>query len=111
LRGNIICAAQDPDRSGGSSGGGLLPARFNSVYLAIIGVYAGLFILRNPYIFAALTIATIIPQNSTTTSLNSLVLFFYDTGLFMNFAEAVYCVRLITWLSIACCLTSFAFFS
>lgn len=67
--------------------------------------------LQNPYIFAALSIATIIPQNSTTTSLNSLVILFYDSGLFMNFAEAVYCVRLVTWLSILCCLLSFAIFS
>ncbi len=83
----------------------------NPTYLAIVGIYAGLLALRNPYIFAFLTIATIIPQNSTTTSLNSLVLFFYDSGLFMNFAEAVYCVRLMTWLSISCCIISFALFA
>lgn len=76
-----------------------------------MGVYAGLFALKNPYIFAALSIATIIPQNSTVTSLNSLVLFFYESGLFMSFAEAVYCVRLITWISIGCCLASFAVYA
>eukprot|EP00197_Chlamydomonas_leiostraca_P014679 CAMPEP_0202867688 /NCGR_PEP_ID=MMETSP1391-20130828/9571_1 /ASSEMBLY_ACC=CAM_ASM_000867 /TAXON_ID=1034604 /ORGANISM="Chlamydomonas leiostraca, Strain SAG 11-49" /LENGTH=153 /DNA_ID=CAMNT_0049547751 /DNA_START=11 /DNA_END=469 /DNA_ORIENTATION=- len=88
----IVCQSLDPK---GDKGG--LPNRINPVYLAIIGVYAGLFALKNPYIFAALSIATIIPQNSTVTSLNSLVIFFYESGLFMSFAEAVYCVRLITW--------------
>jgi hypothetical protein len=29
----------------------------------------------------------------------------------MNFAEAVYCVRLVTWLSIICTLLSFAIFA
>lgn len=83
---------------------------FNPAYTAIFALFGGLFLFRNPYIFAALTILTIIPQNSAVTSLNSLVLIFYDSGLFMNFAEAVYCVRLISWLSIACTLVSFAVF-
>lgn len=103
-----MCRAE-PGRDRPSSSG-LLPARFNGVYAGIFGAYAGLFALQNPYIFAGLAIATIIPQNSTVTSLNSLVIFFYESGLFMNFAEAVYCVRLITWLSIGCCLASFAIF-
>lgn len=102
----VVCQALDPK---GEKGG--LSIRINPVYLAIAGSYAGLFAFKNPYIFAALSIATIIPQNSTVTSLNSLVLFFYESGLFMSFAEAVYCVRLITWLSIASCLASFALYS
>ncbi len=61
---------------------------FNAAYLAIFGVFAALFLFRNPYIFAALSIITILPQNSTVTSLNSMVLLFYESGLFMNFAEA-----------------------
>jgi hypothetical protein len=97
----------DP-RGGGSKAGGF---QFNTAYAAIFGVYAGLFLFRNPYIFAALSILTIIPQNSAITSLNTLVNMFYDSGLFMNFAEAVYCVRLMTWLSIACTLISFAIFA
>lgn len=108
--GGVACRALDP-RGGGpksSSGGGGF--QFNSAYAAIIGTYAGLFLLRNPYIFAALTVLTIIPQNSAITSLNSLVILFYESGLFMNFAEAVYCVRLMTWLSIGCTLVSFAIF-
>ena len=60
--------------------------QFNPVYAGICGGYAALMLLQNPYIFAGLTILTIIPQNSSTTSLNSLVLIFYDSGLFMNFA-------------------------
>ncbi len=103
------CSATDPDKQ--ASSWSVLPSRFNPAYVAIVGAYAALFALRNPYIFAALSIATIIPQNSTTTSLNSLVIFFYESGLFMNFAEAVYCVRLVTWLSILCCLLSFSVFS
>jgi hypothetical protein len=83
----------------------------NPAYLAIVAGFGLLFLFRNPYIFAAVTILTIIPQNSAVTSLNSLVLLFYDSGLFMNFAEAVYCVRLISWLSIACMLISFALFA
>lgn len=117
---HLACHATDPDNSSrnspGSSGTSsssplsLLPSRFNPAYLAIFAGFAALFALRNPYIFAVLTIAFIIPQNSTTTSLNSLVLFAYDTGIFMNFGEAVYCVRLLTWLSIVACLASFALF-
>ncbi|KAL6763038.1 hypothetical protein V8C86DRAFT_3130291 [Haematococcus lacustris] len=117
---HLACHATDPDNSSrnspGSSGSSsssplsLLPSRFNPAYLAIFAGFAALFALRNPYIFAVLTIAFIIPQNSTTTSLNSLVLFAYDTGIFMNFGEAVYCVRLLTWLSIVACLASFALF-
>ncbi|GIL64544.1 hypothetical protein Vafri_18445 [Volvox africanus] len=102
-----VCRSLDP-RGGGKASGGF---QFNVAYAAIVGTYALLFLLKNPYIFAALSILTIIPQNSAITSLNSLVILFYDSGLFMNFAEAVYCVRLMTWLSIACTLISFAIFS
>ncbi|GLC49323.1 hypothetical protein PLESTB_000206700 [Pleodorina starrii] len=102
-----ICRSLDP-RGGGKAASGF---QFNVAYAAIIGTYGLLFLLKNPYIFAALSILTIIPQNSAITSLNSLVILFYDSGLFMNFAEAVYCVRLMTWLSIACTLISFAIFS
>ena len=153
-----LCRANDPKERGMSAGGGL-GGGFNSAYLAIFGVFGALFLFRNPYIFAALSIITILPQNSTVTSLNSMVLLFYESGLFMNFAEAshesstprlhicllidsthykigscchitldarlngssikcmhaltsqaVTCVRLVTWLSIACCLVSFAVF-
>ncbi len=69
-----------------------------------------MFLFRNPYIFAVMTIATVLPQNSNVTSLNNLVLIFYESGLFMNFAEAVYCVRLVTWLSMICMVFSFAIF-
>ncbi|KAF5840277.1 hypothetical protein DUNSADRAFT_17246 [Dunaliella salina] len=103
-------AGPNRDRPGGQ-GQRDTQISLNPTYLVIVGIYAGLLLLRNPYIFAALSIATIIPQNSNTTSLNSLVLFFYDSGLFMNFAEAVYCVRLMTWLSIGCSLISFALFA
>lgn len=92
------------------SGGGGSALQFNGAYVAIFAIFGALFLLRNPYVFAAITILTIIPQNSAVTSLNSLVLILYDSGLFMNFAEAVYCVRLISWLSIACTLISFAVF-
>jgi hypothetical protein len=111
---SVRCQALDPKDSkqsssrGGSSGAAL---QFNPTYAVIVGVFAALFLFRNPYLFAALSILTIIPQNSAVTSLNSLVLIFYDSGLFMNFAEAVYCVRLISWLSIACTLISFAIFA
>lgn len=74
------------------------------------GVYAGLLLLRNPYIYAVLTVLTVLPQNSNVTSLNNLVLLFYESGLFMNFAEAVTCVRLVTWLSMAFMVVSFALF-
>ncbi len=70
------------DRGGDGKG----VVRFNPVYAGISAGYAGLMLFQNPYIFAALTILTIMPQNSSTTSLNSLVLLFYDSGLFMNFA-------------------------
>ena len=70
-----------------------------------------LLVFKNPYIYAALVIAAVIPQNSNVTSLNTLVVWFYETGLFMNFAEAVTCVRLVTWLSITFCLLSFALFT
>ncbi|KXZ47295.1 hypothetical protein GPECTOR_36g21 [Gonium pectorale] len=96
------------DPRGGKSAAGF---QFNAAYAAIIGTYGLLFLLKNPYVFAALSVLTIIPQNSAITSLNSLVILFYESGLFMNFAEAVYCVRLMTWLSIACTLISFAIFS
>jgi len=105
-----VAAGPNRDRPGGQ-GQRDTQISLNPTYLVIVGIYAGLLLLRNPYIFAALSIATIIPQNSNTTSLNSLVLFFYDSGLFMNFAEAVYCVRLMTWLSIGCSLISFALFA
>ncbi|GFR47405.1 hypothetical protein Agub_g9122 [Astrephomene gubernaculifera] len=102
-----ICQSMDP-RGGGRSAAGF---QFNVAYAAIVGVYGLLFLLKNPYIFAVLSILTILPQNSAITSLNSLIIMFYESGLFMNFAEAVYCVRLMTWLSIACTLVSFAIFS
>ncbi len=105
---STVCRSLDPRGGGKSSAAGF---QFNVAYAAIIGTYAFLFLFKNPYIFAALSILTIIPQNSAITSLNSLVILFYDSGLFMNFAEAVYCVRLMTWLSIACTLISFAIFS
>lgn len=72
------------------------------------GAYAALLLFRNPYIYAGLTIACILPQNSNVTSLNSLVLLFYESGLFVNFAEAVTCVRLVTWLSMGFMVFSFA---
>ena len=75
------------------------------------GGFAVLFLFQNPYIFAALTILIIIPQNSATTSLNSLVLLFYDSGIFLNFAEAVQCVRLVSWLSVVSMLLAFAVFA
>jgi hypothetical protein len=71
---------------GGDKDGSKTAVQINPVYAAIFGGYAALMLLQNPYIFAALTILTIIPQNSSTTSLNSLVLLFYDSGVFMNFA-------------------------
>jgi hypothetical protein len=74
------------------------------------GAYAGLLVFQNPYIYAVLTILTILPQNSNVTSLNNLVLLFYESGLFQNFAEAVNCVRLVTWLSMGFMVASFAVF-
>lgn len=74
------------------------------------GAYAGLLVFKNPYIYAVLTILTILPQNSNVTSLNNLVLLFYESGLFQNFAEAVNCVRLVTWLSMGFMVASFALF-
>ncbi|KAG1661096.1 hypothetical protein FOA52_012085 [Chlamydomonas sp. UWO 241] len=97
--GAVVEVEPSSSSSGGGGGGGGSPG------------FAALFVLRNPYVFAAISIAVIIPQNSAVTSLNSLVLIFYDSGLFMNFAEAVYCVRLISWVSIACTLISFAIFA
>jgi hypothetical protein len=72
------------------------------------GVYAGLLVLRNPYIYAVLTVLTVLPQNSNVTSLNNLVLLFYESGLFTSFAEAVTCVRLVTWLSMGFMVLSFS---
>lgn len=74
------------------------------------GAYAGLLVFRNPYIYAVLTVATILPQNSNVTSLNNLILLFYESGLFQNFGEAVNCVRLVTWLSMGFMVASFALF-
>lgn len=74
------------------------------------GAYAGLLVFKNPYIYAVLTVLTILPQNSNVTSLNNLVLLFYESGLFQNFAEAVNCVRLVTWLSMGFMVASFALF-
>lgn len=74
------------------------------------GAYAALLVFKNPYIYAVLTVLTILPQNSNVTSLNNLVLLFYESGLFQNFAEAVNCVRLVTWLSMAFMVASFALF-
>lgn len=81
------------------------------LYVMLTGGFAALFLFQNPYIFAALTILIIIPQNSATTSLNSLVLIFYDSGIFLNFAEAVQCVRLVSWLSVISMLLAFAVFA
>jgi hypothetical protein len=75
------------------------------------GAYTALLLFRNPYIYAVLTVATVLPQNSNVTSLNNLVLLFYESGLFMNFAEAVTCVRLVTWLSMGYMIAAFALFS
>jgi hypothetical protein len=86
-------------------------SKVNTAYLSITGLMAALMLFKNPYIYAFLVIATVIPQNSNVTSLNTLVVWFYETGLFMNFAEAVTCVRLMTWLSISFCLLSFAVFT
>jgi hypothetical protein len=105
---------------GGGGGGGRGPSSssgpaptnlFSPVYLAIFAGYSALLLLHNPYIYAALTIAAVLPQNSAVTSLNNLVLLFYESGLFANFAEAVYCVRLVTWLSVGFMLGSFALFN
>ncbi|KAF8066230.1 hypothetical protein HT031_002553 [Scenedesmus sp. PABB004] len=105
-----VAAADDRAPPGGSKAGGLAAPKLNPVYLAIIGAYAALLAFRNPYIYAVLTVLTILPQNSNVTSLNNLVLLFYESGLFMNFAEAVTCVRLVTWLSMAFMVGSFAVF-
>jgi hypothetical protein len=85
--------------------------QFNSAYLVVAGALTALMVFRNPYIYAVLVILTVIPQNSNVTSLNTLVIWAYETGVFMNFAEAVNCVRLVTWLSIVLCLVSFAVFT
>jgi hypothetical protein len=77
---------------------------------AAAGAFSALLVFKNPYIYAVLTILTILPQNSNVTSLNNLVLLFYESGLFMNFAEAVTCVRLVTWLSMGFMVASFALF-
>lgn len=103
----LITQAFDPKGNGAA---GILD-KVNNAYLVIFGVFAALFLFHNPYIFAVLSILTIIPQNSAVTSLNTLVNIFYESGFFMNFAEAVTCVRLITWLSIICTLISFAIFT
>ncbi len=108
-----VRAADDrapPGGGPGKPGGAALASRFNPVYAAIFGAYAALLLLHNPYIYAGLTIASVLPQNSNVTSLNNLVLLFYESGLFMNFAEAVTCVRLVTWLSIGFMVVSFALF-
>jgi len=79
---------------------------------ALAGAYAALLVFKNPYIYAVLTVVTILPQNSNVTSLNNLVLLFYESGLFnCNFAEAVTCVRLVTWLSMGFMVGSFALLS
>mmetsp|Transcript_37081 Transcript_37081/g.82479 ORF Transcript_37081/g.82479 Transcript_37081/m.82479 type:complete len:172 (+) Transcript_37081:44-559(+) len=109
LRDSTVCQALDP--KDGKASGSTASLQFNAAYVAIFGAFAALFLFQNPYIFAALSILIIIPQNSAVTSLNSLVLIFYESGLFMNFAEAVYCVRLVTWLSISCTLVGFALFA
>lgn len=103
----LIAQAFDPKGNGAA---GILD-KVNNAYVVIFGVFAALFLFHNPYIFAVLSIVTIIPQNSAVTSLNTLVNIFYESGFFMNFAEAVTCVRLITWLSIICTLISFAIFT
>lgn len=105
-----LCRAGDDRRSDAPKGGAAV-SKFNPIYLGIIGGFTALLVFRNPYIYAALSILSILPQNSNVTSLNGLVLFFYETGLFMNFAEAVDCVRLVTWLSITYMLLSFAIFN
>jgi hypothetical protein len=79
--------------------------------LLSLGAYTALLLFRNPYLYAVLTVATVLPQNSNVTSLNNLVLLFYESGLFMNFAEAVTCVRLVTWLSMGYMIAAFALFS
>eukprot|EP00877_Chromochloris_zofingiensis_P008450 jgi/Chrzof1/3859/Cz13g11130.t1 len=114
-RHTVSCHALD-DKQGGQGSNvsrqvADIAGKFNPVYLAITGVFALLLLFRNPYIYAVLTVATILPQNSNVTSLNNLVLLFYESGLFMNFAEAVYCVRLVTWLSMGFMVGSFAVFS
>lgn len=103
-----VCHAERGGRKGGPAPSGSALGKINTVYLAIVGVYGLLFLFKSPYIFAVLTIITILPQNSNVTSLNALVTFLYETGLFMNYGEAVNCARLVTWLSILCCLASFA---
>jgi hypothetical protein len=106
-----ICSAfnNDPEKQGSSVSGAKL--EFNNAYAAITLFFVALLVFKNPYIYAVLSIITILPQNSAVTSLNNLVLFFYDSGLFVNFAEAVTAVRLVTWLSIIMTLVSFALFS
>jgi hypothetical protein len=111
-RAPLVACRATPGGGSGSGSGGPAPSTnlFSPVYLAIFAGYAALLLLRNPYIYAVLTIAAVLPQNSAVTSLNNLVLIFYESGLFANFAEAVYCVRLVTWLSIGFMLGSFALF-
>lgn len=106
-----ICSAfnNDPEKQGSSVSGAKL--EFNNAYAAITLFFVALLVFKNPYIYAVLSVVTILPQNSAVTSLNNLVLFFYDSGLFVNFAEAVTAVRLVTWLSIIMTLVSFALFS
>lgn len=107
-RSSQICLAGD-DRQADTSKS--VKSKFNPVYGAIIGAYVALLAFKTPYIYAGLSIASILPQNSNVTSLNGLVLLFYESGIFMNFAEAVDCVRLVTWLSISFMLLSFAIFN
>ncbi|WIA34170.1 hypothetical protein OEZ86_012529 [Tetradesmus obliquus] len=107
----VTCrAADDRQQPGAAKAGSSISTRFNPVYLAIFGAFSALLVFKNPYIYAVLTILTILPQNSNVTSLNNLVLLFYESGLFMNFAEAVTCVRLVTWLSMGFMVASFALF-
>ncbi|KAI8470253.1 MAG: hypothetical protein J3K34DRAFT_458946 [Monoraphidium minutum] len=107
-RAPLVCRAADERQPNVGKGAADLSRSFNPVYFAIVGVYAGLLVLRNPYIYAVLTILTVLPQNSNVTSLNNLVLLFYESGLFQNFAEAVTCVRLVTWLSMGFMVLSFS---
>lgn len=76
----------------------------------VAGAFSALLVFRNPYIYAVLTVVTILPQNSNVTSLNNLVLLFYESGVFANFGEAVTAVRLVTWLSMIFMVGSFAVF-
>jgi len=75
----------------------VLVKRINLTYILLI-LYLLLLIFRTHFLVAVITILTISPQ---TPKDNALLAEFVDSGIFVDYAEAKYILKIVTWCTIS----------